>query len=382
MRSPGADIGDPDAVFAQHSANAGALSAFAGLNREGRPMVYTTQFFPGGTRLADAALITLRSGEERSGVDFQVRPRPGVRISGTVVPADGTPGAQVLRLVRADFAPMETDIETAQARSDANGGFVFLGVPPGEYAIRIDRAQAGVPTALFADTALTVGDQDVSGVTVPLRAGVHVRGRARYESSAPATPPRFSVYIESADGTVPANLRLQTTHIDAQGGFVTTGRRPGMYLLRVMLSAASSQRWFFKGAMLGGRDISIVPVELASADVDDVVLRFSDKPNAEITGVVMGANGSDAFASVIVFPVDRERWTNTGSRPRTLRLVGTDSNGRYRASDLPPGEYFVAAVGTASSAWADPTSLQALARSATRIQLADGDKKLLELRVR
>ena len=123
-----------------------------------------------------------------------------------------------------------------------------------------------------------------------LRNGLHVRGRARFEGAASATPPRFGLYIESADGAAPANLTLQTSQVDAQGTFVTTGRRPGSYLLRVMVSAASSSRgWFFKGAMLGGRDISVVPVDLRDADVDDVVLIFSDRPNAEISGVVVNA---------------------------------------------------------------------------------------------
>jgi hypothetical protein len=288
----------------------------------------------------------------------------------------------LLRLVPVDFGALDSDVEIAQATCTADGRFVFLGVPPGEYTIRIDRAPTAVSAVFFADTAVAVGDQDVSGLSVPLRAGLRVRGRVRYDSSTPATPARFSVYIESADGTAPPNLRLQTTQLDSQGGFVTSGRRPGRYLLRVMLSQGSSQRWFFKGAMLGGRDVSIVPLELRDADVDDVVLTFSEKPNAEIAGLVTGVNGPDASASVIVFPVDRERWTNTGSRPRTLRLVGTDSSGRYRVSDLPPGEYFVASAGTPSSSWSDPTALQTLARMATRVQLADGEKKVQELRVR
>lgn len=383
MRVPGADIGDLDAIFAGHSAGTATLSAFAGIDREGRPLVYATTFSPGVTRLSDAALITLRAGEERSGINIQVRPGRGVRIAGTVVSAGGAPGAQLLRLVPADFAALATDIEIAQARCTPDGRFVFLGVPPGEYSILIDRSEPGTPTVLFGDSALIVGDQGVSDVTVPLRPGVHIRGRVRYESTTPVTPPRFSAYIESADGTVPANQRLQTTQIDAQGSFVTTGRRPGLYLLRVLLSSApSSVGWFFKGAMLGGRDISIVPVELGDADIADVVLTFSDKPNAEISGVVIGANGSDVSASVVVFPVERERWTNTGSRPRALRLIGTDSNGRYQVSDLPPGEYFVAPTATALPTWADPASLQVLARTATRVQLADAEKKVMELRLR
>lgn len=383
MRVPGADIGDQDAIFAGHSAGTATLSAFAGIDRDGRPLVYGTKFFPGVTRLSDAALITLRAGEERSGINVQARPVRGVRISGTVVSAGGPPGAQLLRLVPADFAALATDVEIAQARCTPDGRFVFLGVPPGEYSILIDRSEPGARAVLFADTSLAVGNQDVSDVTVPLRPGVHVRGRVRYESAVSAAPPRFSAYIESADGTVPTNQRLQTTQFDAQGAFVTSGRRPGFYVLRVLLSSAPSSRgWFFKGAMLGGRDISVVPVELRDADVADVVLTFSDKPNAEITGVVVGTNGPDASASVIVFPVDRERWTNTGRRPRALMLVGTDSNGRYQISDLPPGEYFVAATATASSTWADPASLQAIAKTATRVQIADGEKKVLDLRLR
>ena len=46
-------------------------------------MIYPTTYYPAAASAGQAAVITLRSGEERSGIDLQVRPVRGVRVSGS-----------------------------------------------------------------------------------------------------------------------------------------------------------------------------------------------------------------------------------------------------------------------------------------------------------
>jgi hypothetical protein len=47
---------------------------------------------------------------------------------------------------------------------------------------------------------------------------------------------------------------------------------------------------------------------------------------------------------------------------------------------VPPGDYYLAAVGAASSAeWQDPKFLDTLVRVATRVSLGDGEKKTVDV---
>ena len=78
----------------------------------GAPLyVYPTQFFPGTPSAAQATTLTLKSGEERSGVDLTLSPAKTARVSGNVLGPDGPVANVALRLVPEgdDFA---TELET------------------------------------------------------------------------------------------------------------------------------------------------------------------------------------------------------------------------------------------------------------------------------
>jgi hypothetical protein len=83
---------------------------------------------------------------------------------------------------------------------------------------------------------------------------------------------------------------------------------------------------------------------------------------------------------VIVFPVDRRHWIDSGQYPRDLRSTGAGVNGQYAVEDLPPGAYFVAAVADVTPAWAEPSFLAALAATASRVQLVAGETVRADLR--
>ena len=232
---------------------------------------------------------------------------------------------------------------------------------------------------LFADAPVSVGSQDVD-VSVALRQGARVRGRLEFSGSAPrpALDRGSTVYVDPADGTTSANFSLQSGRIDASGNFNTYGQAPGRYFIRMPFPFSG---WTFVGAMHQGRDLSVVPLELGDADVNDVVLKFTDAPPNELTGYVRNDRGADPDASVVVFPTDPALWTNAGIRPRNLRLTGVDASGRYRVTALPAGSYYVAATADVRTAWADPRVLQTLAKTAARVQIADGEKKTQDLTI-
>ena len=97
---------------------------------------YPTLFYPRSPSIAKAELITVASGDDRTGVDLQLRPVPMSRVSGTVTGPDGPAANMALHLVPAESDLGTMEVDAATALTDRNGAFTLLGVPPGQYLLR------------------------------------------------------------------------------------------------------------------------------------------------------------------------------------------------------------------------------------------------------
>jgi hypothetical protein len=361
--------------------------------------------YPSAIGLAHSQVVTLAAGEERSGADIRLKLSPGVTIEGTVVDPHG-PVANVGVRLASDFAPdlsQELTWEAALTISDARGRFTFLGVPAGNYTLRAlkappppqppppPRPTPGAPPpppapppplptepTLWANVPLAVGADGIANLTVKLQTGMRVAGRIQFDGKAARPEPiairEFGVLLEPADGHVlgyPLELR-----VDSDGAITSFEIPPGKYLVRF---ASAPARWTFKAAMLEGRDVSVVAFDLQS-NIDLISIVLTDTPT-ELTGTVRDEKGTtDPSAGVVVFPVERESWSNYGQSPRRLRYVRPNRVGLYRITGLPPGQYFLAAVDDASiDNWQDPRVLAAISQSAERIIIVDGEKKTQNL---
>ncbi|MCC6991514.1 MAG: carboxypeptidase regulatory-like domain-containing protein [Acidobacteria bacterium] len=387
--------------------------------REDSPLfVYPTTFYPGSETSSDASVIALEPGEERSGVDFQLRPLGSVRVSGVVLGPDGPVARVGLQLVPAG-ANTERDYvyEAATSTSDASGRFTFLGVTSGAYTLRVvqppvapspaqpasmSTIQLGsstvvsvVPGALgpipngptwWAEVPVSVGDRDVS-TTVAVRSGSHVGGRVVFNGTA-AKPTadalrRLAIMIEPSHGRVversPAGTDIRRAHMDADGVITSYGQPAGKYVVRAL---GAPPGWLFAGATLNGRDVTDRPLEVGGADVTDVVLTFVDRL-ADVNGTVPGAaRAEDASATVLIFPADAEAWTDYGTVGRRFRSVSTGRNGSYRITALPEGQYDMIAVPDDIANWTDVSTLRKLAPLATRVTLSVSQATTQDLVVR
>jgi protocatechuate 3,4-dioxygenase beta subunit len=406
-------LDSPDPAFGPAASS--RSPTIAGVSRDGRLLVYEMQFHPQVATLDRAMPVRLRSGEERSAIDFHLRPVPAVQISGRVAGPDGPVAGLALGLLRADAALMTSERAIARTVTDADGTFAFLGITPGEYTVSalitprpaarrpaiesgttvvsgggtsvtmiagpIDQPLPTEPTH-WASQQISVGDRDLRDVALTLRQGARLSGRVELRGATPGPMPSYyqSFYVERADGTQSPNLNLLLGRIDTAGRFASFGQPPGRYFLRVPSASATTSGWYFAGAMLGDRDLSRTPIELSDRDVDGIVLVFRDQPGAELTGMVRAEAGDVEYrAAVVVFPVDRASWGAMGRHPRDFRSAGVLGGGRYVVSDLPAGEYFVAALPEARPDWADGTSLEKLAGTAARVTLGDREKRALNL---
>jgi hypothetical protein len=348
--------------------------------------VYPPTFYPGAGSPLASITVTIRSGEEREGIDLQLRPVRTVRISGALNGPANMLAMRRLRLVAQDNDALERSDPVTS--TDARGAFVFPAVPAGQYSLRtttraIDwRGEPG--RALhWADVPITVGHDDLDDLIVPLHPGLIVSGSVAFDGSSP-TPSasglqQTRIVVERAKSGLPGSDSVATAVVDDIGQFSTPGLPAGSYFVRV---TDSPPGWMFKGAMHNGRDLSEHAIEV-SDDLAGVTLEFTDRWTG-VRGVVTTPTGQiDTAALVLLFPTDSARWRAYTPGARRMRSARVRAGGEFSFGSVPVGEYYVAAIADEDgSDWQDPEFLDAVSRSATRLMIGDGDQKTITIRRR
>jgi protocatechuate 3,4-dioxygenase beta subunit len=365
-------------------------------SRSGRSVGYANVYYPGTFAQSQATMIKLGVAEERSGVDFALALVPTARVQGTIsVPEGVNPHQLVIQLVGNNPAGMLLDI-FRRTTAAADGSFSFSGIAPGMYTLIVrgmptptraaplppggGRGGPGAQMTHYAMAEISVEGQDISGVALTLQAGMTLTGRIVTEG---ATPPpdlsRVRVTLSSVQGQGEVSIGGASTQADASGRFTMSGVTPGRYRLTGAIPSArpDTQAWHLKSALINGRDTADLPIDLQSS-TDDVVVTLTDRPS-ELSGMVQDSSGQAALDyQVIVFPADRSLWPST----RRVRSIKPSADGKYAASNLPPGDYLISAVlDVEPGEWFDPAFLEPLSRGAFKVAIGEGEKKVQDLRV-
>ncbi len=344
-------------------------------------------FAPGTASAADAQRITLGIGEERGGVDMVVHPLRAAVVDGVLSTTDGSTAGNVLVSLVSIGPPLPAGPgpqPAPQARTAADGRFRLPAVAPGRYTIT-----ASSPPLIATDTLNLSGDQHVALTLAPMPA---LRGRVAFDRTTLALPEDLTrIRLQLAPPTAPAlaaNLSVGRgsavspgfAFVKADGTFEFAPMTPGTYRLSVMVPGATpGAGWWPRSAMTGGKDVLDTLVELRTS-MSDTVLTLSDR-HTELSGSIAAPSGqpvSDLF--VIVFPVERALWTRNGRR---LQLARPGTDGRFLFHDLPPGQYFLAALADVDQdEWQDAAFLsQVTAAGAVKLDLAEGQKRVQDLRI-
>jgi len=235
---------------------------------------------------------------------------------------------------------------------------------------------------------LIISGDDVADFVVTMRPGLVMSGRMTFESASGAAPQNVTSMrvtmspVPNNDG-MPAASR--TANINADGTFTLDGILPGRY--RLLAGGVSLARiggppgtWMLTSATVRGQDVSDRVFEIGADDVlQNVVLRWSDRP-AEVSGRVLDAAGQPTTDyTVVLFTIDKAFWGQQGRR--TVRFP-PGPNGQFRFMGLLPGEYYICAVSDVSAEdFADPAFFQQLIDASLKIHVDEGEKKAQDLRL-
>jgi len=341
---------------------------------------YAPIFYPNATNATFA--LTVPVGQtDVSDIDIAFRPEPVTRISGTIVNSGGQPtnGFVMLGVSQRSGAML---LEPRVAPPTPDGTYVFENVSPGEYVVQALVPAGGGGATEFAKVDVTLTGSEP--VQVPLRTsrGARVRGRITVDAQPSRRPPVIDIGLPPVDldQSMMGGTSLGVP-LDSDGSFevpsVTGPRRV------VLLSPLDG--WYVKAARVGGVEALDAPFDFGSEprSFDDVEVVVSPAA-AAISGKVFGSAGEvRTDSTVVLFSSDSSRWYR---QSQGLRLERPSQNGEFRVGSLPPGSYYVVALGDASDVvasgdWQDPATLDKLRSIATEVSVNESESRSVALRL-
>jgi hypothetical protein len=350
---------------------------------------YTAVYYPGTTVITEAAAITLRKAEERSGIDFQVQLVPMARISGTIAVQDGAlPSMSMINVIPRGAAGAAMTEGVRFSRAGPDGKFVFSGLPPGRYSVMARGSNTAAASdrqttpPMWATADISLDGNDITDVALTLQPGYTLDGRLVFEGTRqpPAAVSRSRVSLLPVQGSGEMTMVPSPGTVEEQGQFTIGGIVPGRYRLSASLSAtgAESAEWWLKSSVVNGVDLLDAPLDLRES-ISGAIVTFSDRPT-EIAGMARDSAGAPSVdCHVIVAATDRSAWA-----PQSRRIVAVRPNpeGKFTVKNLPPGEYFIAAVvDVEQGEWFDPGFLNQLLPAAARVTLGEGERKTQDVAI-
>jgi hypothetical protein len=233
---------------------------------------------------------------------------------------------------------------------------------------------------LWGQTDVTVNGDNVAGVSITMQPGMTITGTVAVEANGVEAPDvsraRISLLPAGTGNAIVVGAGGAT--VDASGHFALTGVVPGKYRLSASLSSPEAN-WTAKSALAKGRDLLDVPLEIApNEDVGTIAVTFTNATQ-EVSGKLSDASGRPATDyTIVLFPADKATW----SAQRRIRTARPGTDGRFVLSNLPAGDYRLAAVvDVAPGEATDPAFLGEVAGASIPVALKDGEKKVQDIRL-
>ena len=383
---------------------------------------YSPIYYPGTPMFRDAARVRVAAGEEKAGVSFAVSQVPVASLSGVITGETPNLAAAILAVIPDSprLSGFPGTLGMTGVAPNARGEFSYANMPPGRYRI-VARARKGPPDPnapppppaigarggappanvnvqavgdmLYGVVDVDVRGQDLTGVHIAMHLGGFMSGSLVFDAEKAPIPTevtQFRVGVQQLSGgglSQSGGVRvggainsIPPVNVEDGGRFLVTGIGPSTYFVTCQIPAALTSVWKLRSAMYQGRDLLDTNIEGPFVQLEKVIVTLTDK-RTEIAGTLQSASGqpvSDYY--VIAFSADRANWRQGSRRNASARPA---TNGRFVIGDLPAGEYLLAALTDLDPLeWQDAAFLEQVAPAAVKVRIADGEKKVQDLRIK
>ncbi len=381
---------------------------------------FAPTFHPNTPLASRAVRVKATGAQPQSAIDIEVSAVRAARVSGMVLgAANNSFYAGALSLIPVGDLPEAAAItQLVPMLVQPDGRFDFVGVAPGQYLLEArfmpGRAGGGPSGAalafiggrgtaaasgarggqspadsMWASQVVSVGEEDVTGLVVGMQPGATITGRLEFVGNSPPPPPAPPVQPGQPITTRPNGIQLNpldapprgrafTTTVTPDGTFQLPGVVPGRY---VVSPAINVPGWpTLQSITLGGVDITDTLLDIDGRDLANLVVTVTDVPLAEIRGTLATSFGNaEAETWIRLFPVERKYWDEPFGAFARFKNMRVENNS-FTLARIPAGEYYLIAVSEGGLEWMDKATLDAMARSAERVRVVNGDKKVLEVR--
>ena len=340
---------------------------------------YLTSYFPGTPNINDAQTVPLGTGQETD-VQFALSIGRLSRVAGTVVDSTGRAVANAMTSLQSPGGAFNGNVSGGVTSPD--GSFSLSNVAPGEYILNVQPmvrpGDVAVPEA--GTLPITVGGADLLNLRVTTSPGATVTGRVVFEGTAKrdnGQGGQLRVFPQAAVQVLPfvSGFGTESGLVTDDGSFELKGVR-GQVLFRV----AAGQAWTLKSVSHEGVDITDRATDMTSPDgLQGLTIVLTDKVT-DVSGQVTDARGRQVKDYLVVMqPLEPK---SSAALTRYLRSLTPDSDGRYRARGLPPGEYFATAIEGLEQGRQFVPDVQARLRdTARRFTVREGETVTLDLRL-
>jgi len=335
---------------------------------------YASMLYPGARDTASAVPIAVRVGEQRAGINFQLRPTPGARVTGKLVSrADASyPIAFYVWLYPDDRQPEALPAAIGILDWNTNA-FTLLDVPPGRYTLLAATKSKTTPTpAVFETRAwIDVPIQGIDGVEVDLAESTDVVGKIVFRGK--KAPPSYAVVTMWALRT---HENTGNSGVTGDDGIIEIGGvLPGKYAI-TRLSVGDGYE--VESMTASGRDLTREPLDVRAGGVRDLVVTLSDSLGTVGLSVVDADGNQLQRAGVAIFPAEPSTWAHLDDH--MPGVVSTGPRTGKMSVPLPSGEYLAAAVRPRDfEHWPSEPLIRKLAVRAARFKVSAGTSQQLVL---
>lgn len=398
----------------QYTVAAGGAGPFGQFTTGGFELDVLT-YYPSSTR--DTAVpVTVRSGDDATGINIKYRGTEGHSISGVVlgtVEAGAAGGAVVIILSNAGTSSIQA--MALASTVEQRRVFSFNGVADGEYDLFAGFQGAPTDNPLVASKRVVVRNGDLTGVELKLAQLGSIAGTVTLDpiKDENKCDKRGSQVIEVVLNAPRDNARkaggpLLTslfggvgTLLNAKGEFTIKNVEPGKYRFAFQLPTSA---WYVRAINPAGAPpvsppvssprgpaiSSPGPTQVTQSELSQgvVTIKTSERVGgvtivvaqdaAGLTGKVASESAIPGGLRVHLVPVEREQANNVLRYSETL----VNSDGSFALTNIAPGRYFIlprVEAPTETDAPPRPSALDALVRAKLRRE-AEAANTIVELK--